>query len=80
MFVGKARSLPLSGALERDFIVLGSGLTKNTRLDWKILPKTDPLAYYKIHNLRTKKFCKLGPWWQCYKKIYGLKLHLFIIS
>jgi len=44
MFVGKARRLPQSGAPERRFTQLGSGLPVNIRLGWKGLPGTNTLA------------------------------------
>ncbi len=44
MFVGKARSLPYSGAPERCFIQVFSGII---RLGWEGLPGTNDLAYYK---------------------------------
>ncbi len=62
LFVGKARSLPQSGASERFFDRVGSSFTKNIRLFWKGLPVTNTLAYYKIGKLRTEKvLLKLGP-------------------
>jgi hypothetical protein len=44
MFVGEARSLPLSGTPEKGFNRVGSGLTCK---GWKDLPRTNALAYYK---------------------------------
>jgi hypothetical protein len=41
----KPRSLPYSGAPERYFIQVGSGLIQNIRLGWKGLPRTNTPAY-----------------------------------
>ncbi len=48
MFASKARSLPLSWALESALI------------GWKGLPGTNTLAYYE--NYDRKKFYRVGPW------------------
>ncbi len=47
MFVGKAKSLLLSGTPERRLTQVGSGLTLNIRLGLKGLPGTNALAYYE---------------------------------
>ncbi len=50
MFVGKARSLPLSGARERCFTQVGQlALDKHSNL------------FTKIRNLRSKKFYDIRP-------------------
>ncbi len=60
MFVGKARSLPYSGAPERCFIHVFSGII---RLGWKGLPGTNALAYYKkVMTYVHKKFYNIGLW------------------
>jgi len=46
MFAGEARSLPYSGAPERCFTQVGSGLTANIRLGWKSFSGTNAPAYY----------------------------------
>jgi hypothetical protein len=57
MFVGKARSLPLSRAPERYFTWVGSGLT----CKHKTRPGTNALAYYEKSKLTAvKSFIKLA--------------------
>jgi len=57
MFVGKSKSLPYTGALERCFTRVGSGLTANIRLGWKGFHGTNTLN----RKLRVKKFYNIGP-------------------
>ncbi len=56
MFVGEARSLPKSGAPERDLTQVGSVLTQNIKLDWKGLPGTIAQAV----TYGRKKFYNIG--------------------
>ncbi len=64
MFVGKARSLHLSGASERCFFHLGSNLTsKQTRLERLARDKHSSLLQKSI-NYRQKGFITLGPVWE----------------
>jgi hypothetical protein len=47
MFVGKAKSLPWSGASERFSIKVGyPALPSNIRLGWKFMAGTTSLAYW----------------------------------
>jgi hypothetical protein len=59
MFVGKARSLEhLKGASLRKAM----GLLENIRLGWKLLPRTNTIAYYKHSKIsEVKSFITLGP-------------------
>jgi hypothetical protein len=62
MFMGKARSLPESGASERCLTWGGFGLfPTNIRLGWKGLLRTNTLAYYKqTHITIVKSFITLA--------------------
>jgi hypothetical protein len=62
MFVGKARSLLLSGACERCFIHLGSSLTSKheTRLERLARDKHSSLLRKSV-NYGQKKFYNIGP-------------------
>ncbi len=61
--VGEARSLPQSGATERWFTWVGSGLTCNhyTRMDRLARDKHSSLLR-KFVNYGQKKFYNIGPW------------------
>ncbi len=72
IFVGNARGLPYSGAPERYFPRVGSGLTHKhwTRLEG--LPGTNTLAYYKHSKITVvRNFMTLGPavQQQCYSTL-----------
>jgi hypothetical protein len=62
MFVGKARSLPTSGASERCFIHLGSSLTskRDSRLERLAMDKQSSLLR-KLVNYGLKSFMTLAP-------------------
>ncbi len=69
MFVGKARSLPKSGAPKRCFIWAGSGSThKLTRLERLGRDKPSSLLR-KFVNYERKKFYNIGPWFMNKMKI-----------
>jgi hypothetical protein len=55
VFVGKARSLRLSGGRERCFTWVGSCLTCKDYTSWKGLPGANTLAYYKISQFAAAK-------------------------
>jgi hypothetical protein len=62
MYVGKVRSLPLSGAPERDFIGMGASLPENIKLGWKSSPGTNTLAYYQNSlTMAVESFITLDP-------------------
>ncbi len=65
MSVGKARSLPFSGAPERCFTRVGYSLTRKIRLGWKILKVNT-----KIRKLRIKKFYNSAKWYKTFYVIY----------
>jgi hypothetical protein len=61
MFVVKARSLPYSGAPEKSFILVGSGLTNNT-IGWKgLLKDKHSSLLLTCVNYGRKRFITLGP-------------------
>jgi hypothetical protein len=64
MFVVKARSLPKSGAPERHFNFVGSGLTRKhfTRLE-RLARNKHPSLLWKVVTYGRKKFYKNGTWW-----------------
>ncbi len=68
MFVGEARSLPLSGAPERWFTQVGSSLTHKyqTRLERLNRDKHSSLLQKSV-SYGQKKFYNIGPWSQCHK-------------
>jgi len=61
MFVGEARSLPLSGVPERCFTRVGSGLPPDIILVWKSLPGTNTSLLRKYVNYGLKSFITLAP-------------------
>jgi hypothetical protein len=81
MFVGKARSLLLSGACERCFIHLGSSLTSKheTRLERLARDKHSSL-FQKFVTYGRKKISKIGTKAQCYRTFFVRNLQIFVIS
>ncbi len=62
MFVGKSRGLSLSGAPERSFTLLGSGLTRKIYTWLERLPGTNTLACYENPYITAiKSFIGLSP-------------------
>ncbi len=63
MFVGKDRSLPMSGTSERHFIHLCSSLISKhyTRLERLVMDKHSSLLWKSV-NYGQKKFYSIGPW------------------
>jgi hypothetical protein len=61
MFMGKARSLPLIGAPENGFTMIGSSLSRKHLTTLKGLPGTNTLAYYEYEKITPLKgFTTLG--------------------
>ncbi len=59
MFVGKTRSLPLSGSPECCY---AQASLSNMRLDWKSLAGTKTIAYPKHLQInKVKSFIAIGP-------------------
>jgi len=65
MFVGKATGPHLSGAPERCFTWVGSGLTRKhyTRLERLVREKHSSFLQKSV-NYASKKFYRIGPWSQ----------------
>ncbi len=68
-FVGKAKSLPWSGAPERYFILLSSSFTHkwDTWLKRPVRDKHSSLLQTFV-NYGREKFSEIDTWGQCYKK------------
>ncbi len=79
LFVGKARSLPLSGAPERCFTWVGSWLIcKHYTILERLSRDEHSILLQKFVTYGYKKFYNIGPWAQCYKTFYGLNLQMMM--
>ncbi len=81
MFVGKARSLPQSGAHERCITLVGSVLNHNnqTRLERPARDQHSSLLRTFV-NYGRKKVYNTEPWGQCYKTFFVRDLQISVLS